>query len=97
MKALDRDLVELAFNVVQLNGDTKIIDLNPGEDYQGELCVAWIDNQFHVELNIFSDPVTTYGGYFDPPETEWREEQESIVTRKIREVEKFVKDFNFSL
>jgi hypothetical protein len=95
---LSESLIAMAAKVIQ--SDTQIeIDLVPGSDYQGDLSLSWDGNRFHANLVVYSDPHTTYGGgYYDPPETTWREQEDTFEAVKIRDVAEWLKtEWGFDL
>lgn len=90
-KRVDDNLISLAYDVVALKGKDHRIGLCEGSDYQGELHLAWNGHTFEAYLTVFSDPHTSYGGYYDPPETTWREEEDDFEAVKIRDVSDWLK------
>lgn len=97
MEKLDPGLVNIAYEVVNLNGEEKLFGFGEHTDRQGDLSLYWFEGKFHATLVIFSDPHTSYGGYYDPPETTWREEVEEFESVKIRDIANFVKENYFEL
>ena len=98
MLKLSDSLISLAYDVVALKEKDKQVDFGEGTDYQGELHLSWNGGIFEAYLTVFSDPRTSYGGYFDPPETTWREETDFFQAVKIRAVADWLKrDWGFEL
>lgn len=95
MKRLDGHLVDLAYELV--HGNNKTIDFDDDDDYRGELTLWWEFGKFHAYLVILSDPVYTPGTYYQPPETEWREEEEEFEAVKIQAVADWLKGYGFEL
>jgi hypothetical protein len=88
-------LVTLAARVIE--GEVHL-DLSPGSDYQGDLVLTWDGSGFHAVLDIYSDPHTSYGSYYDPPETTWREQQDQFEAVKIKAVAEWIKaEWGFDL
>lgn len=81
-----------------MEGKCKCIDFGEGTDYRGELHLSWNGKKFEAYLVVFSDPCNSYGGYFDPPETTWREEEDTFEAIKISDVANWLKkDWGFEL
>jgi hypothetical protein len=74
------------------------LEFGTGSDYQGELALTWDGRQFFADLVVYSDPHTTYGGWYDPPETQWKEQEDKFDAIKIRDVANWLKtEWNFDL
>lgn len=98
MKLLSRELVNLAWECVQLDDKGKQIEFGKHTDYQGDLHLFWEANKFQAYLVVYSDPHTTGGFFYDPPETHWREEEDEFEAVKIRDVADWLKrDWGFEL
>jgi hypothetical protein len=80
---LNPTLTALAAKAVE--GETQI-ELAPGSDYQGDLVLSWDGKRFHADLIVYSEPRVSYGGYYDPPETQWREQEDTFEAIKIKDV-----------
>lgn len=89
MHKLDDNLINLAYDVV--NGEDKKIVFGHGSDYQGELYLSWNKSTFEACLTVLSDPYISYGGYYDQPETIWREEEDDFEAVKIIDVADWLK------
>ena len=98
MPKIDDDLVNLARDVVELAGNDKRIELGEGTDYQGQLDISWNGSTFEAYLTVYSEPHTSYGGYYDQPEIHWREQEDEFEAVKIRDVADWLKrDWGFGL
>ena len=91
-------LTELASEIIALNGSDKEINFKAGSDYQGDLCLSWDGDKFQANLVIYSDPSTSFGSYFEPPETDWDMEEVNFEAVKIQDVADWLKnDWRFLL
>jgi len=98
MAAIDNGLIQLAQEIVYLEGKSKQLDFGQGSDYQAELNLSWNGKTFEAYLIAYSNPHTSYGGYYDPPETTWQEEEDEFEAVKIKDVSDWLKrDWDFDL
>jgi hypothetical protein len=92
---LSEALVALAARAVEAEIE---INFGQGSDYQAELFLSWETGVFHACLTIYSDPHTSYGSWYDAPETTWREQVDTFEAAKIKAVSDWLKsEWGFDL
>lgn len=97
-KPIGDNLINLAWEVVNLKGKDKQIYFGDGTDYQCDLHICWSDNKFMVWITVYSEPYTTGGFFYDPPETEWREQTDEFAAIKISDIADWLeRDWGFNI
>jgi hypothetical protein len=63
-----------------------------------DLSLSWEAGVFHAYLTVYSDPRTSYGSWYDAPETIWREQVGTFESAKIKAVSDWLKsEWGFDL
>jgi hypothetical protein len=92
---LSEALVALAARAVEAETE---VSFGQGSDYQGELLLSWENGWFHACLTVYSEPHTSYGSWYDAPETTWREQVDTFEAAKIKDVAAWLKsEWGFNL